>query len=277
MSDAFGIVEPLVSSRLGIELVDARTLSNEEQHVVRELWHEPMKALLRADPNFVPKETCTNQQACLGPLLNEYVDHTEDARARGLEPQTFEVFEEANHARLLPDFISKSYLPLHWFGLRPIGQRTFTGALCISNIETVKHDGSLNTLCGWPVAVHPAIGLVDVATVNGAICRLVMDTDLVTVDPREANVDFVQWVLPQHPDARYIARGANTYGRDVFEEMADRVRVKLDPVDGAPIEIKRELQPEDDAAEFPDYTRPTRAAAVESVSPLGASQPSSRG
>jgi len=272
MADAFGPVETVVFPRLGVELVDVRTLPSATASGIRMLWHQGMQEFLKENDTFGFQETCINQEACLGPLLNAYVDHVESTRRAGRRPQTFEDFGQANFERVgIPDFISKPWLPLHWWGIRPIAGRNFTGALLISNIQQVKMDSRLLTLRGWPVVVHPPIVTnrvtVASAAVAGAIARLVMDTDLVTIDARELDVDFVEWELPTHPDSRYVARGTNTYGRDVFEEMADGVKVRFgdETVENAPREIKRELQSEDDGTRYEDYTRPTRTVSAEPI------------
>ena len=265
---AFGIVESLSFAHLGVDIVDLRTLSVTDDSLVRALWHDGMQSLLVEEGTFIPKETCINPD-CLAPLSNAYVDHVEAVRSQGLEPLSYETFSEQNFDQLVPDYISKPHLPMHWFAIRATGQQAWSGAFLLSNITEVKRDSQLLTLGGWPVVVHPAIGGMDAAAVAGAISRFLMDTDLITVDTQEPNVDIVEWHLPVDIAARYVERGTNTYGRDVFEEMADGVRVRTDPASGdAPTDVKRELQPEDNAEEFPVYTRPIRTEPVEEVEPI---------
>ena len=269
---AFGPVQPLTLTRLGLELVDARTLSEEDEWRTRELWHNGMKALLQRESTFTPTDTCIDEQNCYGPLISAYLDHVERERAAGRDGGLYLDFSRDNFDRVgIPDYFCKPHLPVHWFAIRQPGQSTIVGSLNICNIEPVKQESRLLTLRGWPGAVVPARGNLDPATLNGSVCRSVMDNDLITADG-EPNVDFVEWVLPQHPDARYVERGTNTYGRDVFEAMADGVRVRFDSTTTAPREIKRELQPTDDVREYQDYTRPTRAEPV-----IGISTPPTRG
>jgi len=260
MSFAFGEVRSLRVPQLGVEIVDLRSLSNDESSAARGMWHTEMQTLLRSDTDFPFKETCINVDACLGALNNAYVDHAEAERRADREPLTYEEFSRLNFDTYLPDFISKPHLDMHWFGIRANAQGAITGAVCISNVEVLKTNPQILTLSGWPVVVHPAIQNNAVAVVAGIVARTLMDNNLVTVDRDEPNVDFVQWDLPTHPDSRYETRGGNTYGRDVFEEMADGVKVKFaDQSRGnAPSKIKRELDPSDNASEFPDYRRPTR-------------------
>ncbi len=276
MSFAFGEVRPLVDPRLGVEIVDVRSLTGDEESAIRDLYHNGMQAFLKADRTFTFNDTCVNKQACLGALNNAYVDHVDEARKNGTDPLSYESYSRVHFDRLVSDFIPKPHLDLHWFGIRPTGQRAFTGALCITNIEPVKQDSRLLTLCGQPVAYHPPVRGFSQAEMVGGVIRFVMDNNLLTVDPQEPDVDFVEWHLPTHPDSRYIVRGTNTYGRDIFEAMADGVKVRFGDkaVGDAPVEIKRELQPTDNPTRFPDFTKPTRTGGVGGVKPRPLDPPS---
>ena len=280
MAYVFGPVQPVLMPRFGgIEIVDTRTLPRERERVIRDLWHDGMRSFLQGEPTFTFQDTCVNEQLCLGPLNNAYIDHVEAERAAGREPMTYAEFSEANAATLLPDFISLPHLGTHWFGIRRQGNARWDGALVISNVRRIPRlsDEGAIACAGWPVVVHPARGPATQAEIAGAVIRRIMNANLIPVNPARREVDFVRWRLPRDPASRYIVRGSNTYGRDVFEEMADGVRVRFDDTDtDVPTEVVRELEPDDDPNLYPRYTR--SVAEATSAAPLdGGSSPSQQG
>ena len=270
---AFGRVSPIIDPVLGIEIADVRTLNERANARIREIWHQSMLDLLQAEATFTPTATCTDPN-CYAALQNAFLDEIAVRRSQGIPERTYEEFSAEFGTTYVPDYVALPHLDVHWFGIRRVGTTPWRGSICISNIEVVRSSPQRIALKGWPVVIPPPGLAGRVGFVAGRIAKFMMDTDLTTIQ-NQREVDFIHWVLPQSVEARHVVRGTNTYGRDVFRGMADGRRARV--VGDVPTDVKRELEPEDNVADFPVFTDTGAVTAKEPTSPLVDPQPSSRG
>lgn len=260
MADQIPIVNHIICPVTGAYIVDMRSLPDDVSSNLIWDWHNGMTAFLKETSGFGFTETCMNQEATLGTLQNMYIDYVkaETDAGRRESMQTFEQFAEANwDASGTPDYVSKPWLETYWFGIRTEG--FWSGALMISNVMICKSDPTPREYyCGWPVVVHDAYKSWPQAEFHSHIIRAVMDQNFVTVGNPRKIIDFVEWNLPTHPDSRYVARGSNTYGSDVFQEMANGVKVHFKNIDSSnvPTSVAREVMPGRDPNDFVDYAKP---------------------
>jgi len=249
----FGVVENTTTPQ-GVEVCDLRVCPDEEASRLRDDFHRRMTIFLQENPSFGPQETC-DQSICFAALNSAYIDHVEEEREAGREPQAYEEFSALHASDLLPDYVAYPHLGVHWFGLKAPNESEYDGALVITNIWRIREtEIDKDYFIGWPTVVAP--NSMDFMQTWGDVCRHMMNTDLV-VSADGLFVDFVEWSLPTSEESRYVDRGeGNSFGLDILRVMGDGLRVHFEDetLGKAPSIIKRELRPDDSEADYPVYS-----------------------
>jgi hypothetical protein len=192
-----------------------------------------------------PDEKLCRSMEHLNPMLNAYVDDR-DARVAAGEPVvSLEDWSRDNGARYARDDVSLPHEGVRWFELRSLTTRERVGALQISKIDLVNLANKRAHLCGFAIMTLPVHPTWTYPEYWGEVLKALLERDFEDfIDPTQV-ATFEEWVFPTNPEARYVTRGADTFGSDIIRTASAGILLETGDTDieYAPLNIRKTSRP----------------------------------